>query len=217
MPAGDRMAVQLVRDQIRQRHHPERGDIPHHTINPVQSRPRQPDRPVPLARGSPANSSDLARALAWMLDLSVWALDPDAKVSINAILNSSLTTGWPDLDAQVAYTPTRHLPLGLVRFHGLARRIHPTRDFIGLEGVQPGRTARCAHWKCRAQQSSRARRIGGRRRDRSGGRARGDGAVGPAPRGISRCELFLSASARCRQLLQHLHALLRQTGPMTSK
>ena len=99
MPAGDRMAVKLVRDQIRQRHHPERGDIPHYTINPVQSRPRQPDRPVPLARGSPASSSDLARTLAWMLDLSVWALDPDAKVSINAILNPSLTTGWPDLDA----------------------------------------------------------------------------------------------------------------------
>ena len=98
MPAGDRMAVKLVRDQIRQRHHPERGDIPHHTINPVQSRPRQPDRPVPLAR-----------ALAWMLDLSVWALDPDAKVSIDAILNSSLTTGWPDLDAQVAYASTGHL------------------------------------------------------------------------------------------------------------
>ena len=33
-PAGERMAVKLVRDQIRQRHHPERGDIPHHTIDP---------------------------------------------------------------------------------------------------------------------------------------------------------------------------------------
>ena len=42
--------------------------------------------------------------------MSVWALNPDAKVSINAILNSSLTTGWPDPDAQLAYTPTRHLP-----------------------------------------------------------------------------------------------------------
>ena len=27
-PAGERMPVKLVRDQIRQRHHPERGDIP---------------------------------------------------------------------------------------------------------------------------------------------------------------------------------------------
>ena len=43
-----------------------------------------------------------------MLDPSAWALDPDAKVSINAILHSSLTTGWTDPDAQVAYTLTRH-------------------------------------------------------------------------------------------------------------
>ena len=50
VPAGERMAVKLVRDQIRQRHHPERDDIPHHTIDPVRSRLRQPDRPVPLAR-----------------------------------------------------------------------------------------------------------------------------------------------------------------------
>ena len=38
-------------------------------------------------------------------------LTPDAEVSINAILNSSLTTGWPDPDAQLAYTSTRHLVL----------------------------------------------------------------------------------------------------------
>ena len=44
------MAVKLVPDQIRQRHHQEHSDIPHHTIDPVQSRPRQPDRTVPLAR-----------------------------------------------------------------------------------------------------------------------------------------------------------------------
>ena len=38
-PVGERMAVKLVRDQIRQRHHPERGDIPHHPIDPVREVP----------------------------------------------------------------------------------------------------------------------------------------------------------------------------------
>ena len=33
------MAVKLLRDQIRQRHHPERGDIPHHTIDPFREVP----------------------------------------------------------------------------------------------------------------------------------------------------------------------------------
>ena len=38
-PAGERMSVKLLRDQIRQRHHPEHGDIPHHTIDPVREVP----------------------------------------------------------------------------------------------------------------------------------------------------------------------------------
>ena len=38
-PAGERMAVKLLRDQIRQRHHPEHGDIPHHPIDPVREVP----------------------------------------------------------------------------------------------------------------------------------------------------------------------------------
>ena len=33
------MVVKLVRDQIRQRHHPERGDIPHYPIDPVREVP----------------------------------------------------------------------------------------------------------------------------------------------------------------------------------
>ena len=33
------MAVKLLRDQIRQRHHPEHGDIPHHPIDPVREVP----------------------------------------------------------------------------------------------------------------------------------------------------------------------------------
>ena len=38
-PAGERMAVKLVRDQIRQRHHPEHGDIPHHTTGAAHTTP----------------------------------------------------------------------------------------------------------------------------------------------------------------------------------
>ena len=38
-PAGERMAAKLVRDQIRQRHHPERGDIPHYLIDPLREVP----------------------------------------------------------------------------------------------------------------------------------------------------------------------------------
>ena len=38
-PAGERMSVRLLADQIRQRHHPERDDIPHHTIDPFREVP----------------------------------------------------------------------------------------------------------------------------------------------------------------------------------
>ena len=39
MPGGERMSVKLLRDQIRQRHHPERGDIPHYTIDQFREVP----------------------------------------------------------------------------------------------------------------------------------------------------------------------------------
>ena len=38
-PAGERMSVKLLRDQIRQRHHPKRGDIPHDPIDPFREVP----------------------------------------------------------------------------------------------------------------------------------------------------------------------------------
>ena len=40
------MAVKLVRDQIRQRHHPERGDIPHHPIDSVREVPARVRRVI---------------------------------------------------------------------------------------------------------------------------------------------------------------------------
>ena len=83
LPAGERMSAKLLRDQIRERHHQERDDIPHHLIDPVREVPARVLRarlaPIAMAVSVPI----VARVTIWSrprrLDITIdysWVTDP---------------------------------------------------------------------------------------------------------------------------------------------
>ena len=74
-PAGERMAVKLLRDQIRQRHHPERGDIPHDSIDPFREIPTRVLRVIRSPMAVACRAPIAARVTIWnrprRLDLTI--------------------------------------------------------------------------------------------------------------------------------------------------